>query len=410
MDPDRIAGPPQPSRLFAPTRNHGAMDPLHARYPFFDAARAAVERADVSLPRLVAGGAPAVDRARERVERALLEGETAPHEPGHWSVEDELLSYPIARVLVSLLDEPRAVSKYAAAEAATAAGRFAEDFDDDGGLRSAADTAVDLGRVLREFDLDEDVTPERGGGDEARSARGPGWFRVAVGPFLALSTADWGDEWRLVTRELADGDVRVRRDDLDRLLQEAVRRRVESGLPFELEGDAETDLREALADELSSLRELLGERQDVGRIDVVLPDRFPPCIDGLRQTARERPLAPPERFALLSFLAAIGMDADEVVAFLTDTHLDEGQIRDQVAILGDERGAQYPPPSCETLAAYGICENEGDHREQATHPLALYRLRVADVPPEEREDWRERAGNAAALAGDSTGDGENAAE
>lgn len=400
------------------------MEPLHARYPFFDAAREAVEASDVSLPRLVAEDAPAVERARERVERALLEGETAPDEPGHWSVDDDLLSYPIARILVSLLDDPRAVDKYAAAEAATAADRFAADFEADGGLRSTTDVSVDLDRVLREFDLDDVVVAEAVAGDSAgetgsrppgstAGTGGPGqaWFRVAVGRYLALSSADWGEDWRLVNRELADGEVRVSRRELDRLLQEAVRRRVAAGLPFELDEETADALAESLADELSALRELLGDREQVGRIDVVIPELFPPCIDGLLQTARGRALDPVERFSLLSFLAAIGMDADQVVAFCAGTELAEDAIRYQVARVGDERGAQYPPPSCETLSAYGICENEGDHREQADHPLALYRLRVADVPPEERDDWRERNDEGEEAGDDErAGDGERAGE
>ena len=52
------------------------MDAFHAKYPFFEAARDAVAEASVSLPDLVAADAPAVERARERVERALLEGTT----------------------------------------------------------------------------------------------------------------------------------------------------------------------------------------------------------------------------------------------------------------------------------------------------------------------------------------------
>ena len=96
------------------------MDRRHARYPFLEAAREAVEAAGVDLAALAVDGGPAVERGRERVQRALLEGTIETEAPRASSDRTELLSYPVARVLVSLLEMPGAVEKYAAAEAATA--------------------------------------------------------------------------------------------------------------------------------------------------------------------------------------------------------------------------------------------------------------------------------------------------
>lgn len=368
------------------------MDALHARYPFFDAARGAARELEASIPQLAADEAPAVERALERVERALVEGTTAPREPGRWTARDELLSYPVARILVSLLDDPKAIDKYAGAEAETAAERFAADEDSDADeLKSTTSASVSLDDVLREFELDHAIRPEAG----SETPRGPTQFRVAVGRYLALSDADWGDGWRLVNRELADGEVRTKRDELygedgEGLLVEAVRRRVAVGLPFELDEESDEMLRDALGDELADLRDLLGERTTVGRIDAVLPESFPPCIDELLDKSRDEELSPVESFSLLSFLAAIGLTADEAIVFCQETTLPAEQVRYQVDRVGDERGAQYPTPSCKTLAKYGICTNQEDHRNQADHPLEWYRLKVADTPPEERTDWRER--------------------
>jgi DNA primase large subunit len=368
------------------------MDALHARYPFFDAARGAARELDASIPELAAEDAPAVERALERVERALVEGTTAPRDPGRWTPRDELLSYPVARILVSLLDDPKAIDKYAGAEAATAAERFAADEASDADeLRSTTSVSVSLDEVLREFELDAAIRPEA----SEQTPRSLQQFRVSVGRYLALSDADWGDEWRLVNRELAAGEVRTRREELygedgEGLLVEAVRRRVAEGLPFDLDEESETMLRDSLDDELDDLRDLLGERTEVGQIDAVLPDLFPPCIAAIVEKAATDELGPVESFSLLSFLAAIGLDADETIVFCQETTLSPEQIRYQVDRLGDERGAQYPPPSCKTLEAHGICTDQDGHREHADHPLEYYRLRVASTPPEERTDWRER--------------------
>lgn len=377
------------------------MNQRHARYPFFDAAREAVQQADVALPELVAADAPAVDRARERVERALMEGTVAPEDPQRWDPRDELLSYPVARVLVSLIDAPAAVEKYAEAEAATAYERFTEDFEaGDDGLQSTTTDHVGLDEFLREFDLASAARMEadessrtRSGTSAPRPASAPRpdtWFRVDVGSYLQLK-GDWYDDWRLVNRELADGEVRVERDELYRLLREAVRRRVAEGLPFEVTASAGgEEIADALAPAVADLRDLLSDRAEIGEIDTVVPELFPPCMTELLERARRgSEFEPHESFALMAFLTGIGMDADEIVEFCRSTSLAEEGIRYQTEYLRDERGTQYPPPSCETLHAYGLCENEDDHWEVASHPLVYYQRQLRETDEETVTDWRE---------------------
>jgi len=394
------------------------MNPRHARYPFFEAAREAVEAAELSLPALVAEDAPAVERGRERVERALLAGTVASETPREWSTRDDLLSYPVARILVSLLDSETAVRKYAAAEAATAAERIRADVErGDDGLRSTADDGIDLRTVLAEFDLDDAVRVEptdlpatAADADSAGTdAEGdvPERFRVAVGTYLDLSDPEWGEAWRLVNRELADGRVRIERAELYRLLEAAVARRVAAGLPFEVRGTPAGDrLADALADRLGSLRDLLADRGHVGGIDVVVPDLFPPCVTNLVQRAREEiELAPYEGFALMAFLTGIGMDADEILAFCDASSLDRGGIRYQIRYLRDDGGTQYPPPSCETLASYGLCHNGDGHWKVASHPLVYYEKRLAAADQDSYTDWRDTRRSAESESGN---DGESA--
>ena len=62
------------------------------------------------------------------------------------------------------------------------------------------------------------------------SGRDPEHFWIAVGPYLRLTSADWGDSWRLVNRAVAGGEVRVSRDELLSALEAAVEERVAEGL------------------------------------------------------------------------------------------------------------------------------------------------------------------------------------
>jgi len=359
--------------------------PLYARYPFLEAARQAVGEMGVDIETLIETGAPAVDRGRERVERALLAGRVDAEEPDEWREEDELLSYPIARILVSLLDSGAAIDKYAAAEAKTAVERLREDFETgDDGLRSTTSARLDRETVLDELELSTAIRPET-----THPSRDPEWFRVGVGSYLRLASGERGDDWRLVNREVVDGDVRVAREELFALLRTAIRRRVASGLPFEglTEGEG---IVEPLEADLAELRRLLSERTRVGTIDFVNRELFPPCIENLLQKAEDGiELQEFESFTLMAFLTGIGMDADEIVDFCAASSLEPEGIRYQTEYLKDDRGTQYPPPSCETLSAYGVCHNEDDHWKVASHPLGYYQTRLAESD-DDLIDWREK--------------------
>ena len=367
------------------------MDALHAKYPFFEGARDAVAGASASLPALVADDAPAVERARERVERALREGTVEPaagafgRDAVDHDARAELLSYPIARILVSLLDAAPAIDKYAAAEAATARERIEADLASDDALASTATPTVDLQTVLAEFDLETAVVAE-----PARRGREPTDYWVDVGAYLRLADPAWGDAWRLVNRPLADGAVRVDREELLRALETAIERRVRDGLPFELSDDGV--IRSELAARVDELRRLLRERSYAGPVDVVVPALFPPCMQNLIEKAeRDVHLSATESFALMAFLVGIGMSPDEVVAFCAATSLDAEGIRYQTAYLADDRGTQYPPPTCETLAKLGICHNEDDHMRVAPDPLGYYEAAVK-AADDDLTDWRDAAG------------------
>jgi len=377
------------------------MDPLYARYPFFEGAREAVREAELSPAALVRADAPAVERGRERVERALMEGTVTAEEPRRWDADTEVLSYPIARILVSLIDTPAAVEKYAVAEAATARKRLDADFVAADELESAGRTRASREEVLQEFALADAVRPERDdrAGSERRGRSGSGrreptHYWIGIGSYLDLADAGWGGRWRLVNREVAAGEVRATAEDLSRLLEAAVQRRVASGLPFEVRGSEGGDaIAEALTPAVSDLRELLNDHDATGRtpVEAVVPALFPPCMRTLVQRARDDGELPTTaEFSLTSFLVALGMDAGDVTTLLDVGGDAAERIGTRVEYLAERDGAQYPPPSCATMKAYGDCVDPDDRCETISHPLSYYTdaVRAAgDV-----RDWREATG------------------
>jgi DNA primase large subunit len=174
---------------------------------------------------------------------------------------------------------------------------------------------------------------------------------------------------------VADGRVRVAEAELDRLIEEAVRRRVAEGLPFDVR-ERNPALAEALEPTVASVRDLLtAGHAPASSPDVVDPDRFPPCVRALVERARSgEDLPPSSRFALVGFLVALGLDGEAVASL---TGLDPEATATQAEFLGERDGVQYPPPSCATMQAYGDCVNRDERCERISHPLSYYGSAVA---------------------------------
>ncbi|AQL42994.1 DNA primase [Halorientalis sp. IM1011] len=362
------------------------MKALHARYPFLAAAREAVETAGVDLAELVASDSAAVERGLERVEWAITEGTVG--EP-HRRTRVELLSYPVARVLVSLVDEHILLRRYAQAEAATAYDRFSEELTATAEFQSTRTERLDLDDLLAEFDLAGSVHEIGGEGD--------GEYHVDVGAYLEHTAGQWGDEWRLVNRPLADGRVPVDEDELLLIVRQAVRRRVEDGLPLSVPDAIGTELEE----EAERVREVLADLDLTRDIDTVVPDLFPPCMRHLLDKVQKgEHLEHHSRFAIAAFLTSIGMTTDEIVdLFQVNPGFGEEATRYQVDhIRGDTSPTEYSAPACATMQSYGDCVNKDDICEDVineSHPLNYYEHRLEEADEDELVDWREGEGEEA---------------
>ncbi|WP_336035547.1 DNA primase regulatory subunit PriL [Halobacterium yunchengense] len=351
------------------------MNARHARYPFLGDARQAVQAAGVDLADVVAEDDAVVERARERVVGALTDGDVGGRAR---SDRVELLSYPVARVLVSVVDEHVLVRKYADAEARAAYDRFTADETDDTELKSVGDDASLSRRdLLREFDLSDDVRET------------PGGYDVDVSTYLQLSSSLRGDDWRLVNRALDDGRVPVSEPELDLLLQQAVRDRVAEGLPL----DVPDEIAEAMEAPATAVRDVLADMDLTREIDTVVPELFPPCMQHLLdQVQRGEHLPHHSRFAITAFLANVGLSTDEIVElYKVNPGFGEEMTRYQTDhIRGESSPTEYTAPSCATMKAYGDCTNPDDLCDAINHPLSYYEAKLDDADEDDLDDWRER--------------------
>jgi DNA primase large subunit len=342
---------------------------LHAlaRYPFLPEAGRFIEEQGPALDDLLHERvyAAARLRGRARVAAAIEEAElparplsaaSAPRE-----LLEELLAYAYARILVSALADAYVVRRHALAEAVRVRDLLAT--EEDGGVVEAAARTVGLA-----FEADD------------------GRFRGHFTEYLKQATHLKDLEWKLVRQPLRRGFVEMDRVTVARLVQEALRRRIESELPRPLP----PEVAKTLSDDLAPLKELARHKKEkmqvetFGEVDLAL---IPPCMKAiLGQLQRGENVAHSGRFAITSFLHTIGMTPDDIMKlFAQAPDFKEEMTRYQVEhITGVSSGTTYSPPSCQAMQTFGICydpddtcrSRKKDGSPRVTHPLSYYRFKV----------------------------------
>jgi len=331
-----------------------------AKYPFLRAGLNLLEGLDLQLDEL-AGPAysKVVDRAKERVIEAILDGETSSRlvDP-----QTELLSYPIAVMFVTLVSEQFLNRRFSLSEAVRAYSLLQKE-DEDKILEIA----------INEFhwDIKEDI--ETIDGDVMN-------LKLSFSDYLRLAAGFHEPKWKLVNRKMEAGYVALTDKESARLMQVEVEKwvneRVATPSNFPLPLPLQTRL-----DEIKKVFE--ENRSKLGGSalpDEVINEAFPPCInyclEGLMAGRRASHM---ERFALTSFLVNIGMPVDQMVSFYTDvTDFDESLTRYQIEHIAGLKGnrTKYTPPTCNTLRTHRVCRNPDRICDRINHPLSYYRRKI----------------------------------
>ncbi len=329
---------------------------LAAKYPFLREASEHLRESKVDLDSLTRS--VAYERARymgkERVMEAIDNGMVDDHPMA--SVVDannELLSYPVARMIVSAVADPMLVNRYAIAEAKKADERL------------RGEELSFIKRVAEELGLDVDV------GEDSIS--------VDFAAFLRFSATMRSKDWKLVNQQVVGGRVVVTKHRLVRLIQQMLTDKITSELPLPVNDD----IMKAFAVDIEEIGGIMAEKRaefkarSMGRVSII---RFPPCMRKMLKMIQEGENLPHSgRFALVSFLHKLGMNSDEVLeTFSSAPDFDESKSRYQIQhITGEISGTEYTPPECSTMKSYGICYDPDSlcKKEWMTHPLTYYKAK-----------------------------------
>ena len=321
-----------------------------AYFPFINAASEYVGTLDLELDELFSERAfeQVRERGKSRVLEAIGDGITRNVYPDRVSAEKELLSYPVARILISCINDSYLIKQYALKEAKSAHEKVKELRDDE----------------LKELALDFNINAVLDGKGAV----------IHFTDYIRYANVIHEPKWKLVNRNIDHGKVFLSREELSRIIQEAIRKKIESGLPLAVPDEICASLGEYLQD----IRNALITRKSEFNIEEfkeIMPDCFPPCITHAISNVRAGVnLAHSMRFALVSYLLNIGMNTDGIIElFKVSPDFDEERTRYQVNHIHGATGTAYTSPSCATMTTYGNCYGKETLCDRISHPLSYYR-------------------------------------
>ncbi|MCD6522387.1 MAG: DNA primase large subunit PriL [Candidatus Diapherotrites archaeon] len=281
----------------------------------------------------------ALQRAKEGIEIGVINPEVASRSQKILLVE--ILSYPVAKIIVSLTKDNYLINRYAHAEANTAR-RFL--YRDDNGVVDGIATDVGINMHNRSV------------------------FFVDY-----LNNIPLQEQFKLVNAPLDKGRVTLTRESEIEMIAEVLRNNIIRDLKkrYDIPSIYSTYAKE-LKQGVSAEKAVISD-EDLGPVDASL---FPPCIKALLSRARAgENMAHQPRFVLATFLTSINMPIDQIISvFRNMPNFNEKKTRYYIEYSAGKRGSgvKYSPPACEKMKYYGLCVNPDALCSKVKHPLSYY--------------------------------------
>ena len=333
---------------------------LIAKFPFLEEARQFVDDSGADIAELITSPSyePARARGVQRITDALAHSEVSYVPMVRASEYDrlmEVLSYPYARMIVSAVGDRFLTKRYALAE------------------------AVRMNRILvgegRENTIE--VSEQL---NAPSTADADGIMRIRFTDYLRLANRMKSVDWKLINSDIHSGLVYLPQEKFSRLMQNALQDRIEAELPLMTPDEFKPYLRGDINKVEMTLAETKAKFSPTGGEGMKI-EFCPPCINHLLEMSRQGVNLPHSaRFALVTFLSALGLSYDQIITIFSESpDFDESIAGYQIKhITGELSGGEaYTPPECATMKTNGICYNPDKicEMEWMTHPLKYYRFK-----------------------------------
>ena len=330
-----------------------------AKYPFLKETARYISPLELQIDDLTSAGmAFVLKRAEERVTLAITSLRVRDLDKNIKDMDTEILSFPVALLLVTATDNSLIKKRYALAEAKQAS------------VELTNEPKEKILKIAHDFNWKLTLTPIENSDISSE-------YILHFTDYLKNMSHLHDRKWKLTNSILANGCIYLNKQDIVRLLQEEIRKRIEKRLE-----SAKLDRYPAeitmIAEKLKALAaERIGQTETTEFPKVIVQEAFPPCINALyADAASSHHLSHIGRFTLTSFLVNIGMSAESVnELFKSFSDYNERLTRYQIEHIAGERGSgtRYTPPQCSVLQTHGVCKNRDDLCRRIYHPLAYYK-------------------------------------
>ncbi len=314
-------------------------------FPFTKSAKKIVLEEDLSLKDLPE---PVIERA-ELMARHAFEGKEYLFElQSSDLLLQELLAFPVAKIIVSFVNNPTLFRKFSAM-VADSSHAFLNVEKDKG--KQAISLASDFGF---KFDF-----------PESKSF----FISMPLQEFLSVPFSD--NSLKLVNQFVSNGTVFLDLNGFCRFLCEKSYATVLTSLPVPVKGLPKRleAIAKSLKSEAKAREQKLFATAFKGN---VAPESFPPCIASMySQLASGQKLPHMANFTLATFLNSIGMPKSGIFALLKKSP----NFNERITTYQLDRivAQNYMPPGCDKIKSYGFCP---DKFCKAKHPISYYRWRL----------------------------------
>ncbi|KYK30670.1 MAG: hypothetical protein AYK22_08525 [Thermoplasmatales archaeon SG8-52-3] len=331
---------------------------LISKYPFLNASKQYIIENNISIKELLDD--PLYERARitgvERLDNAFKNRDV-----GNRSlVTDsdqimELISYPIARMIAVCIDDIYFKRRYALGEAVHAYKNLINE------------STQFLINIANEFDLN------------VKFDRDTNKISIYFVDYLHHAPTRY-KEWKMINREMKNGYIQISHKDLARIIQEALRTRINNELD---ERKCSKTVYDIFSSDIKRIQNSVMihrkniEAAPIGKLDT---KKLPPCMKNILAAIQAGENVPHMgRFALVSFLHSLRLNNNEILKlFSTAPDFEEERTRYQVEhITGYSSSTAYTPPGCDKMRTYGICPTEETEElcKKKRHPLSYYKAK-----------------------------------
>ncbi len=304
------------------------------KYPFSEEAREYVASLNIKLAEIQDHPiySAAIDLAKQRILDSVEGRKT---DFGDELPEIVILSFPIARILINLINNRTAANKFATNQTELFYKFLQEETDEN------------LAKILDELNL-------KFTGDKIHFTDYLKW---------TSDIAKQKDDFKLVNRVIEKGFVKLDKEDELILTKEAIKSKIKKPVDTKNIPDNFKNIAKTLAVEVLGDEEL--------KINSVDADALPPCITSMVAGLAAGVVSHNSMFTLATFFVNLNLDIDNIVRiFSVLPSFNEQKTRYNIEFLaGVKSDTKYTCPACATIKSYGLCPRDCGVK----HPLYYYK-------------------------------------